>query len=302
MKYAVIGGAGFIGHNIVMELLRMGGEVIVIDNLLTGKYGNIPKNVVWFNADISTIDVDVLANYLDGVDVVFHTAAKARVQPSIADPITFNKVNVEGTLRVLSASNKAKVRRVVYSASSSAYGNPKTTPTPETAEINPMSPYGLQKLVGEQYCQLFSEIYGLDTVNLRYFNVYGEGMPLNGAYRTILSIFGEQYKNGKPFTITNDGEQKRDFTYVGDVVNANILAAKHINKLNGEVFNVGNGLSYSINDVVKMFGDIKTEFIGNVIEPKITLADNTKIKSVLGWEPNGDLREWIKGYKLELKA
>ena len=148
-----------------------------------------------------------------GVDVVFHLAALARVQPSIEDPQTFNEINVNGTLNVLFAAHKAGVKRVVYSASSSCYGNNKTFPTPETELTNPLSPYGLQKYVGEQYCKMFSEVYNLDTCSLRYFNVYGERMALEGAYKLVMGIFAKQMLEGKPLTITNDGKQRRAVSY-----------------------------------------------------------------------------------------
>ena len=169
-------------------------------------------------------------------------------------------------------------------------------PTPETAATNPLSPYGLQKYIGEQYCTLYSQLYGLDTVSLRYFNVYGEGMPLEGAYRTVISIFGEQYRKGEPLTYTNDGEQRRDFTYVGDVVAANILAGDCIDKLNGEVFNVGNGSNFSVNEVIAMFGT-ESKFFESRIEPACTLADNSKLRTRFGWQPTGHLPSFIERYK-----
>jgi UDP-glucose 4-epimerase len=233
---------------------------------------------------------------LEGVDTVYLTAAMARVQPSIKDPISFNNVNVGGVLNVLEACRHINVRRVVYSASSSAYGNTTIFPTPETAPTNPLSPYGLQKYIGEQYCTLYSQLYGLDTVSLRYFNVYGEGMPLEGAYRTVISIFGEQYRKGEPLTYTNDGEQRRDFTYVGDVVAANILAGDSADKLNGEVFNVGNGSNFSVNEVIAMFGS-DSKFIESRIEPSCTLADNSKLRARFGWKPTGHLPSFIEQYK-----
>ena len=295
MKICVVGGAGFIGHHIVKKFLSLGHEVIVIDNLSTGKLENIPNNCEFINADVSEIDLEILTSYLSGVDLVYHTAAKARVQPSIIDPISFNKANVDSTLIVLMASFKAKVKRVIYSASSSVYGDTDIFPTPETTKSNPMSPYGLQKFIGEQYCKLFSNLYGLDTVSLRYFNVYGEGMLSEGAYCTVIGIFNQQYKNGKKLTITNDGKQRRDFTYVGDVVEANYLSGIYHSPLNGDVFNVGSGKNYSINEIADLF-DTEKIYIGKVIEPSITLSDITKIKKTFNWEPNGDVISWVKNY------
>lgn len=294
--YAVIGGAGFIGHHIVNRLIDTGHQVIVIDNLSTGVRENINPKAIFYQLDISQDDITEI---LKGVHVVILTAAMARVQPSIKDPITYNKTNVEGILRVLHSCYLAGVNRVVYSASSSAYGDTDIFPTPETTQTNPLSPYGLQKYIGEQYCKLYSQLYKLDTVCLRYFNVYGEGMPPTGAYRTVLSIFGEQYKNKQPLTYVNDGEQRRDFTYVHDVVHANLLAAEHSQPLNGEVFNVGNGYNYSVNEVINMFG-CQSIFLENRVEPKTTLADNSKLRNTFGWKPTGDLPKFIEQYKKTL--
>ena len=223
----------------------------------------------------------------------------ARVQPSIEDPIRYNNANVNGTLNVLYAAHKAGVKRVVYSASSSAYGNATIFPTPETHSTNPLSPYGLQKLVGEQYCKVFSEVYGLDTCSLRYFNVYGERMNLKGAYCLVMGIFAQQMLDNKPLNITNDGNQRRDFTYVGDVVNANILAAQATEDLKGAVFNIGNGANYSVNEVADKFGGEK-QYGEQRLEPFETLADNAKAKNILGWKPKGNLMTWIDKYKKDL--
>jgi UDP-glucose 4-epimerase len=302
MKHAVIGGAGFIGHHIVNKLIERGDDVIVIDNLSTGYIENVHKKAHFHQFDITDeASVEVISDLLHGVDTVYLTAALARVQPSMKDPITFNKVNVEGVLKVLEASRGAGVRRVVYSASSSVYGETEIYPTPETTPDNPLSPYGLQKYIGEQYCRLYSQIFNLDTVSLRYFNVYGEGMPLEGAYRTVISIFGDQYKNDKPLTYTNDGTQRRDFTYVGDVVSANILAGDYKEPIKGDVFNVGNGNNFSVNEVMAMFGG-PIEFLENRIEPSQTLADNSKLRSKFGWSPKGNLPIFIEQYKRDLKS
>lgn len=295
-KVVVTGGAGFIGSNMVDRLIAEGKEVIVLDNFSTGKRENCNPKATVYDVDLST---DHLQPFLEGVDVVFHFAALARVQPSIEDPITFNKHNVDGTLRLLKACHDEGVKRVVYSASSSAYGNTDVLPTPETAKTNPLSPYGLQKFIGEAYCRMYSEVYGLDTVSLRYFNVYGERMLLEGAYCLVMGIFAKQMLEGKPLTITNDGNQRRDFTYVGDVVQANWLAATHTENLNGEVFNIGNGANYSVNEVADMMGGEKT-YGEKRIEPFETLADNTKAKTVLGWNPKGDLPTWTVQYKKDL--
>jgi len=296
-KALVTGGAGFIGSNLVDKLINKGIDVIVLDDLSTGKIENInSKAKFWKTSLLDLTDTSFIGME---IDVVFHLAALARVQPSIEDPIKYNSINVEGTLKLLFAAHKAGVKRVVYSASSSCYGNATIFPTPETHPTNPLSPYGLQKYIGEQYCEVFSEVYGLDTCSLRYFNVYGERMNLEGAYCLVMGIFAKQMLDGKPLTITNDGEQLRDFTYVGDVVDANILAATHKKNLQGESFNIGNCDNYSVNEVADMLGGEKT-YGEKRLEPFKTLADNKKAKNILGWDPKGDLPQWIKKYKKDL--
>tara|TARA_Y100000593_G_C4274440_1_gene319249 strand:+ start:534 stop:1442 length:909 start_codon:yes stop_codon:yes gene_type:complete len=298
-KVVVTGGAGFIGSNLVDKLIDMGVEVHIIDDLSTGKEENINPKAEFHKTDISKLEPLQNHWYLKNTDTVFHLAALARVQPSIENPLPFDNVNVSGTLRMLMLAHRLGVKRFVYSASSSAYGNVEKTPTSETHPTNPLSPYGLQKYVGEQYCKMFSQVYGLDTVSLRYFNVYGEKMNLEGAYKLVIPIFAQQMLEGKPLTINNDGEQRRDFTYIGDVVEANILAATHPKKLNGEAFNIGNGDNYSVNELADMLGGEK-QYGNKVIEPFETLADNSKANLELGWEPTGDLPTWIKKYKQEL--
>ena len=298
-KVVVTGGAGFIGSNLVDVLIHKGVEVTVIDNLSTGFLENINKAATFLNIDLSDVAIDELTAIFCDADTVFHLAALARVQPSIEDPLPYHDANVTATLNVLHAANKANIIRVIYSASSSCYGNTIKVPQQENDPTNPLSPYGLQKFIGEQYCRMFSLVYGLDTVSLRYFNVYGERMNLDGAYCLVTGIFARQMLKGKPLTITNDGKQKRDFTYVGDVVNANILAATHANQLKGEVFNIGNGYNVSINQVADMFGGDKV-YGEKRLEPFETLADNKKAKNILNWEPKGNLAKWIEKYKIQL--
>ncbi len=298
-KAIVTGGAGFIGSNLVDKLIDMGVEVHIIDDLSTGFAKNINPKAIFHKIDISTLNPDLAWYEFKDTDVVFHLAALARVQPSIKDPIPFDKVNIGGTLRMLKLAHNLKVKRFIYSASSSCYGDATKFPTPEEHSTNPLSPYGLQKYVGEQYCKMFSQVYNLDTVSLRYFNVYGERMSLEGAYKLAIPIFANQILNGKPLTINNDGEQRRDFTYVGDVVNANILAATNPEDLKGEAFNIGNGDNYTVNELADMLGG-KKSYGNKVIEPFQTLADNSKALLILDWDPKGDLPTWIKKYKQEL--
>ena len=205
----------------------------------------------------------------------FHLAALARVQPSIEDPVAFNKANVDGTLNILICAKNAGIKRVVYSASSSAYGEACIFPTPENHPTDPLSPYGLQKLIGEQYCKVFYHCYGLETVSLRYFNIYGERQSLNGAYCLVMGIFANQRINNNPLTIVGDGEQRRDFTYVGDAVEANILAMNSKNVGSGESINIGNGNNRSVNEIADLIGGDKI-YLEKRLEPQKTLARQLK--------------------------
>ena len=297
MRCLVTGGAGFIGSNLVDKLIDDGHEVIIFDNYSTGKKENINPKAKFFLVDIShspSFQNDTMRDVMTGVDVVFHLAALARVQPSIENPIEYHNTNVNGTLNLLKACVDYDVKRFVFSSSSSVYGDveEKDLPTSEDANLNPMSPYAIHKLIGEQYCKLFSELYGLETVSLRYFNVYGERQPIEGAYTLVMGVFAQQLLQGKPMTIRGDGNQRRDFTYVGDVVQANILAAEYEKELNGEDFNIGNGRNYSVNDVAKMLGGNKTKG-KEVLEPFQTLADNSKARLILGWNPQDRLLYYI---------
>ena len=297
MKCLVTGGAGFIGSNLTDELINRGHEVIIIDNLSTGLKENINAQAEFHELDMRNLGE--IKPLFEGVDYVFHLAAFARVEPSIKDPVTSNDINLNGTLNILTAARDAKVKKVVYSASSSAYGDQKTMPLTEDMPTHSMSPYGLQKYMGELYCQLFSELYNLPTVSLRYFNIYGKRMLLEGAYCLVMGIFARQKLKGQPLTITGSGEQKRDFTSVVDAVNANILAAESEKVGKGEVLNIGHGKNFSVNEVAAMIGG-KTIHIPPRIEPFETLANSTLARELLGWVPKVNLPEWIKEYKIEL--
>ena len=286
MKYVVVGGAGFIGSNIVDKLVEQNHEVVIIDNLSTGKMENVnPKASVEYIDICNVNECSAMVEIMSGADALFLLAAKARVQPSIENPVEYEINNTIGTLNVLKCASDAGVRRVVYSASSSAYGNTEKLPSKESDPINPLSPYGAQKYYGEVMCKMFSEVYGLETVSLRYFNIYGERQNVGGAYAMVIGIFVDQLLNGKPMTIRGDGEQRRDFTYVGDVVNANILASQSENVGNGEVINIGNGDNRSINDIADMIGGDR-KHLDPVIEPKATLANNEKAKRILKFNPS----------------
>ena len=293
----VTGGAGFIGSNLVDELIARGNEVVVIDNLLTGKRENINPAAEFYEHDIRNLAA--IKPIFEGVDYVFHVAAFPRVQPSIDDPITSHDINVNGTVNVLKAALDAKVKRVIYSASSSAYGNQGKMPLREDMPASPISPYALQKHLGELYCALFSKIYGLPTVSLRYFNVYGHRQSLGGAYALVMAIFIRQRLNNEPLTITGDGEQRRDFTNVADVVRANILAANSSKVGQGEVINIGRGSNYSVNDIARFIGGPTINIVPR-LEPRETLADISLARELLGWEPSVNLPEWLEEYKKEL--
>ena len=293
-KVIVTGGAGFIGSNLVDRLIDMGVETHVIDDLSTGKEENINPKAEFHKEDLVTMEPDANHWLLKNTDVVFHLAALARVQPSIDNPLPYHDANVTGTLKLLKLAKNLNVPKFVFSSSSSVYGD-ATVPTEETHELNPISPYALHKLIGEQYCTLFSKLYGIDTVSLRYFNVYGNRMSLDGAYRLAIPIFATQIKEGIPCTINNDGKQRRDMTYVEDVIDANILAATSTRKFGGEVYNVGNGSNISVNQLVDMMGGERS-YGNKVIEPFETLAQTLKLRRHLDWKPKGDLKKWITEY------
>jgi len=293
-KVIVTGGAGFIGSNLASALVKDGFEVHVIDNLALGKKEKVNPNAHFHNVDIR--DLEAIKPLFRGVKYVFHTAALPRVQFSIQNPTESNEANVIGTLNVLVASHEGGVKKVIYSASSSAYGDQPTMPLREDMAAHPKSPYGLQKYIGELYCRLWSEVYDLPTVCLRYFNVYGPGQSDEGAYALVIATFLKQKREGKPMTITGDGEQTRDFTHVNDVVAANILAMKKEEVGGGEVFNIGRGKNSSVNTIAKLIGG-KVENIPARIEPKDTLADNSKARKILGWEPTVDIEDGIEELK-----
>ena len=259
-KVIVTGGAGFIGSHLVDSLIKQNIKVIILDNCSTGKTKNINPKACYMNLDITTIDPKSLLNEETDIDTIFHLAAKTTVQESIDKPKYYNRINVGGTLNILELAKNLNVKRVIFSSSSSVYGNAKT-PTSETHPLNPLSPYALNKLIGEQYCKLYSEVYNIDTVCLRYFNVYGDRMS-NKGYKLVFPI----------------------------------LVAKHSNNFKGDIYNVGNGENYSINEIADMFSG-KKQYGNKVIEPFETLAEIAKIDLDLDFKPKDILKEWIKNYK-----
>ncbi len=286
-RAVVTGGAGFIGHHLVNALVERGDEVIVIDDLSSGDFRNrINPAAEFVPLDISFEDIEVtLEDLFAGVDCIFHLAARPRVQYSLEYPIETTEVNVTGTLKVLYAAHKANVRRVVCASSSSVYGDSQQLPLTEDMPLNPMSPYALQKKHLEDWCRMFAqEPYKLETVALRFFNVYGAGADPNGAYALVIAKFLEQMRQGQKLTITGDGEQTRDFTHVSDVVRAMLFAAESKLVGKGEAINIGGGEETSVNKIAKLIGG-NTTHIEARLEPRRTLASVEKAAKLLDWWP-----------------
>ncbi len=285
MLYLVTGGAGFIGSHVSEALLRDGHRVRVLDNLSTGKRENLPAGVEFFEADFS--DAEAIRPAFEGVEGVFHVGALPRVPLSIAQPVVTAQTNIMGTLNVLVAARDAKVKRVVYSASSSAYGNQDHLPLTPDMRPNPLNPYALQKYVGELFCEQFSSLYEMETVSLRYFNVYGPRMANDGPYVTVIAIFMRQCRAGEVLTIDGNGEQTRDFTHVHDVVRANIAAMTSPRVGKGEVLNVGGGEKYSVNFIAQKISPhvLHRASPRGKGESRDTLADISMTNALLDWQP-----------------
>ena len=295
MKSLVTGGAGFIGSNLVDQLLKIGHEVVVVDNEHSDAHDQFywnPKAHWNVNGDIR--DYDFLKNCMKGVDYVFHLAAEARIQPAIKNSIEAVSINAVGTCTVLQCARESGVKRVMYSSTSSAYGF-NNTPNVESQPDDCLNPYSISKVTGEKLCKMYTDLYGLDTVIFRYFNVYGERQPLRGQYAPVIGIFLRQKNAGEPLTIVGDGEQRRDFTHVSDVVNANIMAAISNSEPEsfGQVYNVGTSVNYSVNEIAEMISDNTINIPPRIGETKISLANNDKIRDTFGWEPKVSLPDWI---------
>src|SRR3989344_8375924 len=291
MKLLVTGGAGFIGSNLVDELVNLGHQVLVLDNLSTGKKENLNKKAKFFKKDIR--NYGSIKPLFSGVDCVFHLAAQARIQPSIINPAESFDNNVHGTFNVFLAAKENKVKKLVYSASSSAYGDQKKLPLTEDMISDCKSPYALFKYMGEEMAHLFFKLYGLPIVCLRYFNVYGERQLVEGAYSTVICIFLRQKKERRPLTIVGNGNQRRDFTYVKDVVRANILAMKS-KKAVGHLINIGSGQNYSVNGVARIIDKNHVFIPPRPGESHITLADISKARKLLGWQPKTKFGYFLK--------
>lgn len=295
-KVVITGGAGFIGSHLADAFVAKGYEVHVVDNLFAGNKDDVPAGATFHEKDI--LDTDAMREIFAGADTVFHEAARPRIPYSIDYPRESHEANVDGTFSVLLAARDAKVRRVVYAASSSCYGNQDTLPLVETMSPRPMNPYGLQKCIGEQYAKVFSEVYGLETVSLRYFSVYGPRMRPDGGYALAMPKFLTLRKDNQSLPITGDGTQTRDFTHIRDVVRANFLAMESGTVGKGEVINIAAGRNVSMNDLATMIGGEK-EYIPARPEARDTFGDNRKAKELLGWTPEIMLEEGVEELKKE---
>lgn len=300
MKALVTGGAGFIGSNLTRALVAGGHSVRVLDNLMTGKSENL-DGVACDVVEGSVEDLDLLHAASEGIEVVFHQAALPSVKRSVDDPIRTHQVNATGTLNVLLAAREAGVRRVVYASSSSAYGDTPVLPKREDMPTSPQSPYAVSKLTGEQYCRVFTRVYGLETVSLRYFNVFGPRQDPTNQYAAVIPLFITAFLNRSRPTVFGDGKQTRDFTFIDNVVNANLLAATSGPRSSGETFNVACGERIDLNELLR----ITAELIGvddcdaNYIDPRPgdirdSLAAIDKSADLLGYKPTIDLTEGLR--------
>ncbi len=299
-KYLITGGAGFIGTNITKKLLADGHTVVVFDNYAAGKKPDrIQAGAMYVEGDIRNLE-DLQKVCVQGFDGIFHLAALPRVLFSVEHPLETHQTNVDGTLNVLLAARDNKIKRVVFATSSSAYGHqPKLPFTEDGALKKPLSPYALHKLIGEEYCRLFADLYGVETVSLCYFNVYGPYLDPDGAYALVIGKFLKQRTQGQPLTIRGDGEMKRDFTHVDDVVRANILAMTKDTVGKGEVLNIGNSHPVSVNELAALIGGPTVNVPTLPGEMQVTHADYSKAKKLLGWEPTISLEKGIEMLKKE---
>ena len=291
-KYLVTGGAGFIGSHLVDKLVEQNNEVVVIDNLYSGKKEYINPRADFYQLDIC--DFDKINPVFKGVDYVFHLAAIPRVPVSIQDPVGTSKVNILGTMNVFKAAIDNKVKRIVFASSSAIYGNQEKLPLEERMTPNPLSPYGLQKLAGEQTAKMFVELHKVPIVCLRYFNVYGPRIDFDSDYSLVLGKFLKLRSQNKPLTIFGDGEQTRGFCFVEDVVDANIKASQSPKIKGGEVINIGPEKSYSINHLAKLIGGEVNYLPKRAGDPLATQADINLAKKLLLWEPRVDFEDGVE--------
>jgi UDP-glucose 4-epimerase len=315
MRYVVTGGAGFIGSNTVEELVRRGHSVVVLDDLSSGKEDNLAElrtKITFIKGTIS--DIEVVRKAMHEAEVVLHLAARTSVPRSVKDPIETNRINIDGTLNVLVAARDAKVKRVVFAASSSAYGETPTLPKVETMQPEPISPYGVTKFVGELYAQTFGRCYGIENVSLRYFNIFGPRQDPSSPYSGVLAKFCTAYLEESQPVIFGDGEQTRDFTYVENAVQANLLACEAPN-VSGKVFNIGTGIRFSLNQTVELLSKISGKQLQVKYDPprdgdiRDSLADITQARQFLGYHPQvgfeeglGRTFQWYRSVQLKAAA
>ena len=299
-RYLITGGAGFIGSNLAEALLNRGEETIVFDNFSTGRRENLEdlKGVKVIEGDLR--DPPAIQDAVEGVDIIFHEGALPSVAKSVKDPVTSNKNNIDGTVNLLVAARDAGVKKVIYAGSSSAYGDAETLPKIETMRENPISPYAINKLTGEQFCRVFSKVYGLETVVLRYFNIFGPRQDPSSPYSGVISLFVTKLLNRERPLIYGDGEQSRDFTYVDNVVQANLKAADSTVG-GGETFNLACGKAVTVNELFRIIReltgahDVEPEYAeARMGDVRHSLAEISRAKERLGYEPGVDLREGLE--------
>ena len=297
MRAIVTGGCGFIGSHLVDRLIDQGYEVMVIDNESSDAhdefYYNNEAEYIWYDID----NYSSIEHLFAGVDYVFHLAAEARIQPSIENPTLAVRTNVSGTCSVLQASRRHGVKRVMYSSTSAAYGLINEPPLVETMPKDCLNPYSVTKCGGEDLCSMYTRLFGLKTIIFRYFNVYGDRQPVRGQYAPVVGLFLKQYEDGKVMTVVGDGKQRRDFIHVLDVAEANYAAAtvpSTTENVFGEIFNVGSGINYGVLELAKMIAGPHKHLPARKGEADITLADNTKIRTMLKWVPKADFEAYIE--------
>jgi UDP-glucose 4-epimerase len=293
MNCLVTGGAGFIGSNIVDKLIELGHSVICIDNESAECHEQFYWNPKANNYKYDICDYEKIAHLFNGIDYVFHVASDARIQPAILNPRKSIESNAVGTANVIELSRINKVKKFVYSSTSSAYGKKAILPNVETQASDPLTPYSTAKVFGENLARVYYNLYGLETISLRYFNVYGDRQPLKGQYAPVIGLFLKQYHEGKPLTVVGDGSQSRDFTHISDVVEANILASE-VSHGFGEVYNIGYGSNYSIIDIANMISNDVKFIPSRIGEVQETLASNEKFKVLTGWTPKVSLVDWLQ--------
>ena len=290
----VTGGAGFIGSHIVEKLKRLDHMVVVIDNEYSDN-----DNFHWrkdtLNVNIDITDYKALKKAFTGADYIFHCAAEARIGPAIENPVNALNINTIGTCNVLQCAREVKAKKVLYSSTSSGYGL-NEAPNVETQPDDCLNPYSVSKIAGEKLCKMYTDLYGLNTIIFRYFNVFGERAPRKGQYAPVTGIFLRQKAAGEPLTIVGDGEQRRDYIYVKDVANANVMAAisNPDDDAYGQVYNVGSGKNYSVNEIASFISDDTINIPPRIGEARNSLANIDKIRKTFAWKPEVDVETWIK--------